>query len=242
MKTLARILLIVIACTGMAHAQTDGDSRSKVKRLPPVEGLVENVYFLPYVTGSLNLQSGKVFLKSATGIGYGFGVAFDMTKDGQKTGFYFDFAYQDMRAAVDEGICMNDRFDTLLTNARAEHYYQYVVFEPFLKLQGAKANGYFLLGTSIGYNLKALTVAKGEVREQYSDWTTSEWNNRIRIDLRAGLGLILAKFGEQQLVLEARVGYPITTALSELRTFCNDTGEEGSWRIITLQANLGVRF
>jgi hypothetical protein len=183
MNTLARLLILlilgVLSVTPL-RAQTQGGAKTKVKPLPPVEGLVKNVYFLPYLTGSLNLQSGKVFLRSATGIGYGFGVAFDLTEDGQKTGFYFDFAYQDMRAAAEEGTCMNDRYDTLLTNARAEHYYQYVVFEPFLKLQGAKANGYFLLGTSIGYNLKALTVARGEVREEFSDWTTSEQSSPHR--------------------------------------------------------------
>lgn len=241
---LAALLLVstVLVAPGSLIAQTGTTTETKVERLPPPEGIVENMFFMPYITASMNLHSGKAFLKSASGAGYGFGIAFDLTKDGQKSGFYFDFAFQDMRAAADDGTCANDEIDTLLTSVRAEHYFQYVSFEPFLKLQGERANGYFLVGASLGYAVKSLTIKNGDVRDEYSNWSSQDFHNSFRFDLRAGLGLILANMGSQKVILEARVGYPITTALSDLRTFCNDTGEAGDWRIISLQANLGLRF
>jgi hypothetical protein len=215
---------------------------TKVERIRPPQGIVENVFFMPYVTGSMNLHSGQAFPKTANGTGYGFGVAFDLTKDGQKSGFYFDFAFQNMRAVAEDGICANDEIDTLLTSVRAEHHFQYVVFEPFLKLQGERANGYFLVGGSFGYAVQALTFKDGDVVDGTSNWQRQSFHNPFRFDLRAGLGLILANFGQQKLILEGRVGYPLTNAISDLVGICNDTGEPGDWRIISIQANVGVRF
>jgi hypothetical protein len=217
-------------------------SQTKVERLPPAKGAVENVFFMPYITGSFNRMSGGAFSQNAGGIGYGLGLAFDLTKDGQKSGLYFDLAYQDMRATAEQGTCMNDEYDSLLTTERADHYYQYVLLESFLKLQGERANGYFLIGGSIGYAVKALLVKNGDTRDEYSNWGNQEFFNPLRIDIRAGLGLILANFGSQKLILEARVGYPITNVLTDFRSFCDDTGLAGNWRIITMQANVGLRF
>jgi hypothetical protein len=117
-----------------------------------------------------------------------------------------------------------------------------VLLEPFLKLQGERANGYFLVGASLGYAVKALLVKNGDVRDEYSNWSTQEFHNPFRLDLRAGLGLILANIGTQKLIFEARIGYPITSALSDFRSFCDDTGLAGNWKIITIQGNLGLRF
>lgn len=200
------------------------------------------MFFMPYLTVSYNRMTGAAFSQAASGIGYGGGIAFDLTKDGQKSGFYFDIAFQDMRAAADQGVCMNDEFTELLTSERAEHYYQYVMLEPFLKLQGERANGYFLIGGSIGYAVKSLLIKNGDTRDEYSNWGSQEFHNAFRFDIRAGLGLILANIGAQKLILEARVGYPLTTAISDFRSFCDDTGLAGNWRIITLQANVGLRF
>lgn len=232
----------VVALTVLASAAVGYAQGEKVERMPPVKGLVENVFFMPYITGNYNLHSGKAFEKSAAGIGYGFGIAFDLTKDGQKSGFYFDIAFQDMRAAAEEGVCMNDEFEEILTSERAEHYYQYVLFEPFLKLQGERANGYFLLGGSFGYAVEASLFKVGEKRTEFSNWGNQEFHNPFRLDLRAGLGLILANIGSQKLILEARVGYPITAALSDLRTFCDEEGLAGNWRVISIQANIGLRM
>ena len=231
------LLLLVTLAPCLLSAQGE-----RVERMPPVRGLVENVFFMPYITGSYNLHSGKAFEKSASGIGYGLGIAFDLTKDGQKSGFYFDIAFQDMRATAEEGVCMNDEFDDILTSERAEHYYQYVLFEPFLKLQGERANGYFLLGGSFGYAIESSLRKVGEVKTEFSNWGEQEFHNPFRFDLRAGLGLILANIGAQKLILEARVGYPITAALSDLRTFCDDEGLAGNWRVISIQANIGLRM
>jgi hypothetical protein len=233
-------LLILLIC--IAPSLIFAQAETKVERLPPVKGLVENMFFMPYITGNYNMHSGKAFPKSASGMGYGFGVAIDLTKDGQKSGFYFDIAFQDMRAATEDGIYMNDEFDTLLTSERAEHYYQYVLLEPFVKLQGERANGYFLLGASLGYAVKASLIKAGDVRQEYSNWATQEFHNPFRLDIRAGLGLILANTGAQKLILEARIGYPVTNALSDFLYFFNDEGIAGNWRIISLQANLGLRF
>jgi hypothetical protein len=238
MSMFPRVLIAVI-CVAPSLLFAQG---TKVERLPPVKGMVDNVFFMPYVTLSYNRMSGTAFLQSAGGFGYGLGMAFDLTKDGQKSGFYFDIAWQDMRAAADQGVCMNDEYPDLLTNERAEHYYQYVLLEPFLKLQGERANGYFLVGASLGYAVKALLIKNGDTRDEYSNWTTQEFHNPFRLDIRAGLGLILANFGTQKLILEARVGYPVTAAISDFRSFCDDSGLAGNWRIITLQANVGLRF
>jgi hypothetical protein len=240
MSQISRVLVaLVLLCPGILLAQP----QTKVERMPPEQGIVENVFFMPYITGSYNMHSGKAFLASASGAGFGLGLAFDLTRDGQKSGLYFDIAWQDMRAASDEGICMNDEFEELLTTERAEHYYKYVLFEPFLKLQGERANGYFLIGGSLGYNVQALLVKQGDKRVEHTNWSNQEeFHNPLRLDIRAGLGLILAKIGTQKLILEARVGYPVTNAISDYRSFCDDTGLAGNWKIITLQANLGLRF
>lgn len=239
MTLMSRVLLtLVLLGPTLVFAQ----AQTKVERLPPAKGLVENVFFMPYITGNYNMHSGKAFPASASGIGYGLGIAFDLTKDGQKSGFYFDIAWQDMRAAAEQGIYMNDEIDTVVTAVRAEHYYQYVLFEPFLKLQGERANGYFLIGASLGYNVEASIVKAGNKRQEFANWGSQEFHNPFRLDIRAGLGLILANIGTEKLILEARIGYPVTPALSDFLYFYNDEGIAGNWRIITLQANLGLRF
>lgn len=237
-----RIAYIAIAMISLMPSLLQAQGETRIERLPPVTGIVENMFFMPYITGNYNMHSGKAFPKSASGMGFGFGVALDFTKDKQKSGFYFDIAFQDMRAAAEDGIFINDEYDTLLTSERAEHYYQYVLFEPFLKLQGERANGYFLIGASFGYAVEASLLKAGDVRQEFSNWSTQEFHNPLRVDLRAGLGLILANLGTQKLILEARIGYPVTNALSDFLYFFNDEGIAGNWKIISLQANIGLRF
>ncbi len=210
---------------------------------PAQTTLVDSVHFMPYLTLSANFHSGEAFTKAASGIGYGFGVAFDLTKDGQKLGAYFDFAFQDMRAAANEGGCMNQLpTDTILSTVRAEHYYQYVSFETFLKVQGEKSNGYLLLGASFGFAVLEETFYKGLYRTTVADWKGTDFANPFRLDLRIGLGIVLAHFGTHRLILEARAGYPVTNAISNYVNVCTGAGVAGNWKIITLQANLGYRF
>ncbi|MEO6940132.1 MAG: hypothetical protein ABI444_08360 [Candidatus Kapaibacterium sp.] len=243
-KRVSRLFIVALSLgflllvAGEVFAQTKSDVPPA-----PVPTLVKNVYFMPYVTGSGNFHSGEAFPKSASGLGYGFGLAFDLTEDGQKTGFYFDFAFQDMRAAANDGSCMTQRTtDSLLSSVRAEHYFRYAMVETFVKLQGAKSNGYFLLGASFGYATTALTFSRGLYRDEPVDWKGVDNFNPFRLDIRAGLGVILANIGKHKLILEARVGYPITNAITGYRNICTGNGIDGNWKIITLQANLGLRL
>src|SRR5882724_2896291 len=90
--SLFAVLFVILPLTfvrAQGTNETDKPQRQKVSTL------VDSVYFMPYITGSANFHSGDAFPKSATGLGYGFGLAFDLTKDGQKLGAYFDFAFQD---------------------------------------------------------------------------------------------------------------------------------------------------
>src|SRR5579871_1701534 len=72
------------------------DTTIPVRRRRTDYGLVKNIAVMPYATLSYNLQSGQAFPKSAQGVGYGFGIAFDFAPDHQPLGLYVDFAYQDM--------------------------------------------------------------------------------------------------------------------------------------------------
>jgi hypothetical protein len=208
-----------------------------------VKTLVNNVTFMPYITGSANFHSGTVFPKSASGIGFGGGFAFDLTDSGQKIGAYFDLAYQDMRAAADQGTYqLEQNSDSTLSLVRAQHYFQYMLLEAFVKLQGQKNNGYLLIGASLGYAVAGETYQVGPYRTTLQDWTGTDFFHPIRLDLRLGLGVTLAQFGSHSLVLEARAGYPITSAISGYLPLGSSTFTPGSWTIITVQANLGYRF
>jgi hypothetical protein len=238
-----RVVLPILASftiwCGSARAQTTQADQKKAAGWT----LVDSVHFMPYLTMSANFHSGEAFPKSATGIGYGFGLAFDLTKDGQKLGAYFDFAYQDMRASAIEGGCMNQLVtDTLLSTVKASHYFQYVSLETFLKIQGEKSNGYLLIGASFGFAVLEETFYQGLYRTSVADWKGTDFGNPFRLDLRLGLGIVLAKFGTHKLILEARAGYPVTAAISNYVNVCTGGGVAGNWRIITLQGNLGYRF
>src|SRR5262249_31622634 len=71
--------------------------------VPRAPSLFDTITVMPYITGSLNLFSGKAFPLNATGAGFGAGLTFDMTRQGQKVGFMFDFAFQEMRASAAGG-------------------------------------------------------------------------------------------------------------------------------------------
>jgi hypothetical protein len=239
---ISRILLISLFFAAMlsqtAFAQKVGGVVS-----PTVPTLVNKVTIMPYVTASLNLLSGKAFSANATGVGFGGGLTFDLTEDGQKAGLLFDFAFQDMRGLARNGSCVQPAAnDSLLEPADAYHYWEYVMFEPFLKIQAnSKRNGYFLLGASFGFAILSETVSRGTHSTEYILWSGSPYSNLFRLDLRAGLGVELASIGTHKLVLEMRAGYPLTNVISDYNNRCGD-GEPGNWRIITFQANLGVRI
>jgi hypothetical protein len=204
----------------------------------------ENVHVMPYLTGSFNLHSGQAFPKSASGIGGGAGIAFDLTKKGDKVGFMFDLAFQDMRASAVNGSCI--RFtDTTFGSADAEHYFQYALFEGFLKVQGGRENGYILLGASLGYAMSSFTRVVspfGSDRDQYSYWEGTNFGNSFRLDLRGGIGILPGNLFGYPLVLEGRIGYPITSAISDYGNICNLSAGPGDWSIVSLQFNLGVRL
>ena len=96
------IIALTVVSASLVHAQTDTSGGRKVLRAP-VKTVANKVTVYPYATISLNYHSGQAFPKSATGLGYGFGIAFDLTEDKQAVGFYFDIAYQDMRARSSDG-------------------------------------------------------------------------------------------------------------------------------------------
>ncbi len=197
---------------------------------------------MPYLTASLNFFSGKAFLANATGPGVGGGLLFDMTNEGQPVGFMFDFAFQDMYGAAPNGNCVNISGDTVLAPADAYHYWQYLLFEPFLKLQTkGKQKGYFMIGASFGFAVLSETVSQGQTLTQYALWGASDYAHRFRFDLRAGIGVQLAAIHGHALILEARAGYPLTNEISNYPNVCTG-GEFGNWHIITLQANLGLKL
>ena len=80
------ISFVLIASGVVAQTPTTSDTTQKAKRKLP-EGIVKKVTIMPYATISANFQSGQAFPKSAQGIGYGFGIAFDMTEEKQPIGF-----------------------------------------------------------------------------------------------------------------------------------------------------------
>ncbi|HZK76405.1 MAG TPA: hypothetical protein VFD13_05795 [Candidatus Kapabacteria bacterium] len=232
--------LLALAFSGQAAAQQSGGGI--ISPVPRVQPLFDTMTMMPYVTGSLNLFSGKAFIANATGPGVGGGLMFDLTKEGQKTGFMFDFAFQDMYGVAQNGSCVNISGDTVLESANAYHYWQYLLFEPFLKLQTpGKQKGYFMLGASFGFAVLSETVSIGQDLTQFARWDQSRYGSRFRLDLRAGVGEQLGKIGGHALILELRAGYPVTNAISNYANVC--TGAElGNWRIITLQANLGLKL
>jgi hypothetical protein len=207
-------------------------------------GIVKSMTIMPYATLSFNLQSGQAFPKSAQGVGYGFGLAFDLTEDKQPIGAYFDFAYQDMRASAADGSCARlSESDTVSQSVNVTHYFSYAVFEGFVKLQSLKNNGYFLFGASAGLATTGLTVRDGAVpEEKYSEWKTVDTYHAFRLDIRAGLGIKLGYISGHQLVFEARFGYPVTSVIGNFHDFCNGTDAGGPWRVVTLQGNIGLRL
>ncbi|MFI5202776.1 MAG: hypothetical protein ACHQNE_10345, partial [Candidatus Kapaibacterium sp.] len=94
MRRISIILLLAATFCRPASAQQSGGGI--ISPVAKVHTLVDTMTMMPYLTASLNLFSGKAFLANATGPGVGGGLMFDLTKEGQKTGFMFDFAFQDM--------------------------------------------------------------------------------------------------------------------------------------------------
>jgi hypothetical protein len=209
-----------------------------VRKVPT---LVDTVTIMPYLTASLNLFSGGAFLASASGPGAGAGIEFDLTHTGQKFGLLFDFAFQDLYGVGQNGSFISPLVsgDTGVSpSANAYHYFQYLLFEPFLKIQTkSKRMGYFLIGASLGFAIESETVSIApNYPYEYQYWDQTPFGNRFRFDLRAGLGVELGKIAGHPFMLEVRAGYPITSAIS------NYNGPAGNWRIISMQANLGLRF
>ena len=243
-------LLASVFCASASAQITDTSGAKKVVRKET--GLVKKLTLMPYVTGSFNLQSGEAFPKAAQGLGFGFGVAVDLTEDRQPLGAYIDFAYQDMRASAANGACAPTNYtDNVYQTLNATHYFSYVLLETFLKIQSQKTNGYFLLGGSFGLATTELTARDGAIPEyKYSDWsgavnpaTNSTYGHKFRFDLRAGIGIKLGYVSGHELVFEARFGYPVTSAVSDYHDVCNGTvGTDGSWRVVTLQGNIGLRL
>jgi hypothetical protein len=205
--------------------------------------LVNKIGVMPYFTLSYNLQSGQAFPKSASGIGYGFGVAFDFAPDKKPLGFYLDFAYQDMRASATDGACkLINENDTIAQTVPVTHYFSYALMEAFLKLQSPKTNGYFLLGGSFGFSTTSLSVREGPGLPEYSNWSGVPFYNKIRFDIRGGLGFKLSDISGHPLIFEARFGYPVTVVITNYRDICNGSSANGSWRDVSLQGNIGLRF
>jgi hypothetical protein len=232
--------------TQFVYAQTPSvpprDSGKTVERVQ-TPTVVRKVAIFPYATISANFQSGQAFPKSAQGIGYGFGIAFDLTEEKQPMGFYFDLAYQDMRAHANDGGCKPIHpDDSISVSVPVDHYFSYALVEGFLKLQGEKSNGYFLIGASMGIATTERTVKRGEGDPVFSDWSASNFANSFRLDLRAGLGVKLFNLSGHPVVFEARFGYPITAAITDYADYCNGNGEHGSWRVLSLQGNIGIRL
>src|ERR1700716_832026 len=97
-RILQQLCFFVLIFAAMSSFAQMKDTTAR-KRTPREDiGIVKSLTVMPYATLSFNLQSGQAFPKSAQGLGYGFGLAFDLTEEKQPVGAYFDFAYQDMRA------------------------------------------------------------------------------------------------------------------------------------------------
>jgi hypothetical protein len=231
-------LVILLLAGGEAFAQDPSSVEGKTNKVPV---LFDTMTVMPYLTVSMNLFSGQAFLADASGPGFGAGITFDLTKEGQKTGFMFDFAFQEMYGVAQNGSFISPLVtgDTGVNpSANAYHYWQYLLFEPFLKLQtSSKRTGYFMIGASCGFAVESETVsiAPGYPYE-FQNWDQTSFGHRFRLDLRAGVGVELAKIGSHSLMLEARAGYPLTNEIS------NYGGSTGSLRIITIQGNFGVRL
>jgi len=235
----------ILMFTSSLFAQTKDSTVHK--RVPREDvGIVKSLTVMPYATISYNIQSGQAFPKNAQGIGYGFGIAFDLTEEKQPVGAYFDFAYQDMRASANDGACKiinpDDHNDTIAVSVPVTHYFSYALFEGFVKLQTKKSNGYFLIGGSLGIATTSLTVKEGPGLPFYSDWHGSDFYNAFRFDIRAGLGIKLGYISGHQVVFEARFGYPVTSIITDYHDICNGSSAHGSWRAVTMQGNIGLRL
>lgn len=236
-------VIAFVSSNGFSQTPTSSGDTTVIRKRPLPEGIVKTVTIMPYATISANFQSGQAFPKSAQGIGYGFGIAFDMTEEKQPLGFYFNLAYQDMRASAADGACKPiTPDDSVSITVPVDHYFSYALIETFLKLQSQKANGYFLLGLSSGVAIDQLTVKRGEGKEVFSDWSAVSFANSFRLDLRAGIGIKLFKINDNHVVFEARFGYPITAAITDYNDYCNGNNANGPWRVLSLQGNIGVRF
>jgi hypothetical protein len=243
---------LAISCIGASVFAQTTDTTVRRRILRDDIGIYKKLTVMPYATLSYNLQSGQAFPKNAQGLGYGFGLAVDLTQDTQKLGLYFDLAYQDMRANSSNGSCGRTSYsDTVYQSLNVTHYFSYVAFESFLKIQSSKTNGYLLLGASFGLATTQLTVREGAIAEdKYSDWNgatnpanNTTYSNKFRLDIRAGIGIKLGYISGHQVVFEARFGYPVTTAISDYHEFCIASPSTNStWRIVTLQGNIGLRL
>lgn len=240
------LMMSVIVLAELAHAQGPAtpteDTLTPLQRRRQDIALVKKINVMPYATVSYNLQSGQAFPKSANGVGYGLGLAFDFAPDRQALGLYVDFAYQDMRATSSDGACklIHPATDTLAVTVPVTHYFSYALMEVFAKLQSPKTNGYFLLGLSVGMSTTSLTDKQGPGVDEFTDWSSTTNYNKFRLDVRAGLGFKVAKFGTHDLVFEARFGYPLTTIITDYHDICNGSDAHGSWRAVTLQGNVGL--
>ena len=235
---IAALLSVFTPVPGLAQEPGGGI----LSPIPPAPALFDTMTVMPYLTASLNFFSGQAFLANATGAGGGGGLLFDVTKNGQPAGFMFDFAFQDMYGSAQNGNCVNISGDSILAPANAYHYWYYLLFEPFLKLQThGKQNGYFMIGGSFGFAVLSETVSIGQTLTQFAHWDQSSFGNRFRFDLRAGIGLQLAAIHGHALILEARAGYPLTNEISNYANACTG-GTIGNWHVVTLQANLGLKL
>lgn len=247
LRTLAGVFILLLTSFG-----NSASAQSVANPTVAQTGLVKNLTVMPYLTGSLNIMSGKAFPATATGPGIGGGLTFDWTAPGQSAGLMFDFAFQDMYASAHDGSCINpsltggtspgDTIELLLESANAYHYFMYLLFEPFLKLQSAKdSRGYFIIGASIGMPVVMETYSQNDQHSVAALWNNDPYAHRLRVDLRIGLGTKIGHIGKHDLILEARGGYPVTNVLTDYANACSG-GDVGNWRIITFQANLGLRF
>ena len=240
LRLLATAVMFVCLSSCIMAQTTDSSSHKRVRE---DVGIVKHLTVMPYATISFNIQSGQAFPKNAQGIGYGFGIAFDLTEEKQPIGAYFDFAYQDMRASANDGACkLINPADTITATVPVTHYFSYALFEGFVKLQTKKSNGYFLIGASMGIATTSLTVKEGPGLPFYSDWHGSDFYNAFRFDIRAGLGIKLGYISGHQAVFEARFGYPVTSIITDYHDICNGSTAHGSWRAVTLQGNIGLRL
>jgi hypothetical protein len=242
------LMVILFVCADSVYAQGPAtpaeDTLSPIQRRRQEMALVKKIAVMPYATLSYNLQSGQAFPKSASGIGYGVGIAFDLAPDHQPLGLYVDFAYQDMRASSNDGACklIHPESDTIAVTVPVTHYFSYALMEVFAKLQSQKTNGYLLLGLSMGVSTSSLTDKQGPGVDQFTDWSSTSVYHNFRLDVRGGLGFKLAHIGTHDVIFEARFGYPLTTIITDYHDVCNGSEAHGSWRAVSLQGNIGLRL